>query len=110
MIALRVFVGLARAIRRQIGNTGLGGCNRRPHEKITAFNFCLFGAAPNRESSFFRDKFDYYIATDYSTKYIQFSLKIFLLFFIFDFKLVISVLDRVVSALSFKFIDIIRHC
>ena len=51
--ALRILVGLARAVRRQIGNTGLGGCNRRPLEKITAFKFCLFGAAPSRESSFF---------------------------------------------------------
>ena len=38
---------------RQIGNTVLGGCNRRPLEKITAFKICLFGAAPSRESSFF---------------------------------------------------------
>ena len=37
MTALRVLVGLARAVRRQIGNTVLGGCNRRPLEKITAF-------------------------------------------------------------------------
>ena len=35
--ALRILVGLARAVRRQIGNTVLGGCNRRPLEKITAF-------------------------------------------------------------------------
>ena len=64
MIALRILVGLARAARRQIGNTGLGGCNRRPLEKITAFKFCLFGAAPSRESAFFKNKIDYYIATD----------------------------------------------
>ena len=32
MIALRILVGLTRAIRRHIGNTGLGGCNRRPLE------------------------------------------------------------------------------
>ena len=64
VIALRIFVGLARATRRQIGNTGLGGCNRRPLEKITAFKFGLFGAAPSRESSFFRSMFDYYIAID----------------------------------------------
>ena len=44
VIALRILVGLARAIRRQIGNTGLGGFNRRPLEKITVFNFCLFSA------------------------------------------------------------------
>ena len=53
MTAPRILVGLARAVRRQIGNTGLGGCNRRPLEKKTAFKFCLFGAAPSRESSFF---------------------------------------------------------
>ena len=64
VIALRILVGLARAVRRQIGNTGIGGCNRRPLEKITAFKFCLFGAAPSRDSSFFRNKFDYCIATD----------------------------------------------
>ena len=84
-IALRILVGLAREIRRQIGNTGLGGCNRRPLEEITAFKFCLFGAAPNRESSFFRNKFDYHFATDQSTKHICFSLKIFLFFFLFGF-------------------------
>ena len=37
LIALRILVGLARAIRRQIDNTGLAGCNRRPLEKTTAF-------------------------------------------------------------------------
>ena len=35
--ALRILVGLARAVRRQIGNTLLDGCNRRPLEKRTAF-------------------------------------------------------------------------
>ena len=34
--ALRIVVGLARAVRSQIGNTVLGGCNSRPLEKITA--------------------------------------------------------------------------
>ena len=63
VIALRILVGLARAIRKQIRSTGLGGCKRRPLEKITAFKFCLFGAAPNKESFFFRNKFDYCIAT-----------------------------------------------
>ena len=52
--APRIFVGLARAARRQIGNRRLGGCNRRPLEKITAFKFCLFGSAPSRESSFLK--------------------------------------------------------
>ena len=85
VIGLRILVGLARAIRRQIGNTGLGGCNRRPLEIITAFKFCLFGAAPNREISFFKKKFDYHIATDENTKHIRFSLKIISFFFIFGF-------------------------
>ena len=31
--ALRIVVGLARTVRRQIGNTVLGGCNSRPLEK-----------------------------------------------------------------------------
>ena len=103
MIALRISVGLARAIRRQIGNTGLGGCNRRPLEEITAFKFCLFGAAPNRESSFIRNKFDYHVATNESTKQIRFSLKIFLFFFIFGFISIIFVLDWVVKAFRCTF-------
>ena len=47
---MRVVVGLARTIRRQIGNKGLGGCNRRPLEKTTAVKSCLFGA-PSLETS-----------------------------------------------------------
>ena len=53
MVVLRILVGLARAVRRQIGNTGLGGCNIRPLEKSTAFKFCVVSAALNREHSFF---------------------------------------------------------
>ena len=64
VITLRILVGPAWAVRMQIGNTGLGGCNRRPFEKITAFKFCLFGAASSKESYFFKNKFDYCIATD----------------------------------------------
>ena len=64
VIALRILVGLARAVRRQIGNTGHGGCNRRPLEKITAYKLCLFGATPSRDSSLFRNKLDYCNATD----------------------------------------------
>ena len=79
VIAVRILVGLARTVRIQIGNTGLGWCDRRPLEKITAFKFCLFGAAPSKESTFFRNKFDYYIATDYSTKH---TLILFLFLFI----------------------------
>ena len=85
VIALTILVGLAGVIRRRIVNTGLGGCNRRPLEKITALKFCLFGAAPNRESSFFRIKFDYCIATNESTKHIRFSLKKCLCFLRFWF-------------------------
>ena len=44
IIALRILVGLARGNRRQIGNTGIGWCNRRPLEKITPFKFGLFSA------------------------------------------------------------------
>ena len=54
--ALRILVGLARAVRRQIGNTVLGGCNRRPLEKLLPSKFCLFGAAPSRESFFFKQQ------------------------------------------------------
>ena len=97
MIALRILVGLARAVRRQIGNTELGGCNRHPLEKITALKFCLFGAAPSRESSFFRNKFDYHIATDQ----VQ-STYVILIFVIFGFKSRLFVLDWVVRTLSFK--------
>ena len=52
VVALRILVGLARAIRRQTGNTGLGRCNRCPHEKNTAFKFRLFNAALNKEKLF----------------------------------------------------------
>ena len=54
MVALRVLAGLFRAIRRQICNTDLSGCNIRPVGKNTAFKFRLFSATLNRESSFFR--------------------------------------------------------
>ena len=71
MVALRI-LGLAWTTRKQIGNTGLGGCNRRTHEKNTASEFCLFSAALNRESYFFKNKFDNKIATDLSIKHIHF--------------------------------------
>ena len=48
VVVLRVLVGLVRAIRRQMGNTELGGCNIRPLEKKSAFKFCLFSRALNR--------------------------------------------------------------
>ena len=54
VVALRVLAGLFRAIRRQICNTDLSGCNIRPVGKNTAFKFRLFSATLNRESSFFR--------------------------------------------------------
>ena len=53
MVGLRVLVGLARAIRRQIVSTELCGCNSRPLKKKTAFKFCLFSATLNKEESFF---------------------------------------------------------
>ena len=56
MTALRILVVLARAVRRQIGNTVLGGCNRLPSKlrKVLPSKFCLFGAAPSRENFFFK--------------------------------------------------------
>ena len=54
VVALRVLAGLVRAIRRQICNTDLSGCNIRPVGKNIAFKFCLFSATLNSESSFFR--------------------------------------------------------
>ena len=59
MAAFTVLVGLARAIRRQIGNTELGGGNSHPLEKNTAFKFCLFCAALNREMCFFGNQFEF---------------------------------------------------
>ena len=102
MIALRILVGLARVVRRQIGNTGVVGCNRLPLEKITAFKFCLFGAAPSRESSFFRNKFDYFIATELKYKAHTFFIENTLIFVIFGFKSIIFVLDWIMRTLSFK--------
>ena len=65
VIALRILVSLARAIRRLIGNTGDSvGAIDAHMRKVTAFHFCLFGAAPNRESFFFENKFAYHIAID----------------------------------------------
>ena len=59
VVAVRVLIGLAWAIRRQIGNKDFCGCNSRPLEKNTAFKFCLFSAALNSENSLSRNKFDY---------------------------------------------------
>ena len=103
VIALRILVGLARAIRRQIGNTGLGGCKRHPLENKIAFKFCLFRAALIRESSFLRNKFNIQM-------HIHFFENFFSIFFHFGFKLKIIVLGWVVSTLSFKYIDVIILC
>ena len=106
MTALRILVGLARAVRRQIGERRLGGCNRRPLEKITAFKFCLFGAAPSREGSFFKNTSSTIVLRlTKSTKHTNFSY-----FVISGFKLILFVLDWVVSTLSFKLTDIIILC
>ena len=67
--ALRVLVGLAQAIRRQIGNTELGGCNSRQFEKNTAFKFCLFSAALNSRSSFFRNQVNYFPTDQWQRTY-----------------------------------------
>ena len=104
-------MGLARAIRRQIGNTGLGGFNSRPLEKNTAFMFCLFSAALNRESSFFRNKFDSIgLRLTKCKKDTFFGNKYFLPFFTFGFKSSINFIEWVVSTLSFKYIVIISLC
>ena len=73
MIALGILVGIARAIRTQIGNTGLGGCNRRPLEKITAFKFFLFGAAPSREALSLKINSTIVLRQTKSTNHIGFS-------------------------------------
>ena len=109
MTALRILVGLARAVRRQIGNIILGGCNRRPLDKITAFKFCLFGAAPSRESSFFikQVRLLYCDRLKVQNTYV-FHKNIFIVL-----HLVVNqqfVLDWVVNTLSFKLTDIIILC
>ena len=109
MTALRILVGLARAVRRQIGNIILGGCNRRPLDKITAFKFCLFGAAPSRESSFFikQVRLLYCDQLKVQNTYV-FHKNIFIVL-----HLVVNqqfVLDWVVNTLSFKLTDIIILC
>ena len=73
VIALRILVGLARAVRRQIGNTGLGGCNRCPLEKITAFKFCLFGAAQAGKVLSLETSSTIVLRPTKSTKHISFS-------------------------------------
>ena len=109
MTALRILVGLARAVRRQIGKTGLGGCNRRPFEKITAFKFCLFGAAPSRESSFFIKQVRLLYCDGLKVQYTYvFHRNILILL-----DQVLNqqfVLDWVVNTLSFKLTDIIILC
>ena len=109
MTALRILVGLARAVRRQIRNTGLGGCNRRPLEKITAFKFCLFGAAPSREGFFFIKQIRLLYCDQLKVQYTYvFDRDILILSY-----LVLNqqfVLDRVVKTLSFKLTDIIILC
>ena len=62
--ALRFLVGLARAVRRQIGNRRLGGCNRRPLEKLLPSSFvCLVQHQAGKALSL-KYKFDYCTATD----------------------------------------------
>ena len=109
MTALKILVGLARAVRRQIGNTGVGGCNRRPLEKITAFKFCLFVAAPSRESFFFIKQVRLLYCDHLKVQYTYvFHRDILILSY-----LVLNqefVLDWVVNTLSFKLTDIIKLC
>ena len=107
---MRLLVGQARAIRRQIGNTGLGECKRRPLEKITAFKMCLFSRALIRESSFFRNKFDFELRQTKSNTHTFFYENYSSIFFYFCFKFKIIVLDLVVRTHSFEYIDIIILC
>ena len=109
MTALRVLVGLARAVRRQIGNTGHGGCNRRPLEKITALKFCLFGAASSRESSFLIKQVRLLYCDRLKVQYTYVFHR--------DIRIVLYlvlnqqfVLDWVVNTLSFKLTEIIILC
>ena len=106
MTSLRILVGLARAFRKQIGNTVLGGCNRHQLEKITAFKFCLFGAAPSRESSFFIKQVQllYCDRLKVQYKYVFHRNVLSLLYLVLNQQLV---LDWVVNTLSFKLTDII---
>ena len=76
--ALRILVGLARAVQRQIGNTVLGGCNRRPLEKITALKFCQFGAAPSRERFVFKIQVRILYCGRLKVQYTTFFIEIFL--------------------------------
>ena len=109
MTALRILVGLVRAGRRQIGNTVLGGCNRRPLEKITAFKFCLFGAAPSRESPFFikQVRLLYCDRLKVQYTYVVHKNNLILLYLVLNQQFV---LDWVVNTLSFKLTDIIILC
>ena len=109
MTALRILVGLARAVRRQIGNTVLGGCNIRPLEKITTFKFCLFRAAPSRESSFFIKQVRLLYCDRLKVQYIYVFHRDILIWL----HLVLNqqfVLDCLVNTLSFKLTDIIILC
>ena len=107
--ALRILVGLARAVRKQIGIRRLGGCNRRPLEKITAFKFCLFGAAPSRESSFFKVQVRPLYCDRLKVQYTHvFHRNILILLFLVSNQQ--FVLDWVVNTLSFKLTDIIILC
>ena len=105
MTALRILAGLARVVRRQIGNTVLGGCNRCPLEKITALKFCLFGAAPSRESSFFIKQVRLLYCDQLKVQYTYVFDKnnIILLYLILNQQFV---LDWVVNTLSFKLLEL----
>ena len=104
-----ILVDLARAVRRQIGNTVLGGCNRRSLEKNTAFKFCLFGAAPSSESSFFIKQVRLLYRDRLKVQYTYFFHKIILilLYLVLNQQIV---LNWVVNTLSFKLTDIIILC
>ena len=96
MAALRIVVGLARVVQRQIGNTLLGGCNRRPIEKITAFKVLSVWCSTKQGKLFLKKKntsSTTVLQPTKSTIHIRFFyVEVFIfchyiyIFFVFDFK------------------------
>ena len=72
--ALRILVGLARAVRRQIGNTELGGCNRRPLEKITAFKVLSDRCSTEQGKFFLKTGSTIVLRPTKSTRHMRFFL------------------------------------
>ena len=74
--------------------------NRRPFEKITAIKLCVFGAAPRRESSFFKIQVRLLYCDRLKVQYTHVFHKniLILLFLVLNQQFV---LDCVVNTLSF---------